>query len=161
MKILAIDPGQKMGFAYNVRSGSKPTLGRSSTTGMYQLAQDKRWSGAGMPFLRLKRWLVEKHTEHKFDSIYFEEVRKHTGTDAAHFYGGFVGTLMAFCEEYSIPYESVPVGTIKKHATGNGSAGKDKVIASIREKGYFVEDDNEADAIAIWFFAHDLNSLLM
>ena len=31
----------------------------------------------------------------------------------------------------SIPYQGVPVGTIKKHATGKGNAGKDEMIASV------------------------------
>ena len=161
MKILAIDPGLEMGFAYN--DEKKPKL----TSGVVSLGKSKRWLGAGMPFLILKRWLITVYNENSgFDALYFEEVRRHKGTDAAHYYGGFKATIMSFCEEYKIPYESVPVGTIKKFivgtaTTGGRSTGKKKVIDAVREKGYFVEDDNEADAIAIWFFAEDMNSLLI
>ena len=48
-----------------------------------------------------------------------------------------------------------PVGTIKKHATGRGNAGKDEVIAAMRAKGHPVTDDNEADALALLHWAID------
>ncbi len=60
-----------------------------------------------------------------------------------------MATLTAWCEERSIPYEGVPVGTIKKSWTGNGAAKKDAMIAEARKRGYEVIDDNEADALAI------------
>jgi hypothetical protein len=43
----------------------------------------------------------------------------------------------------------VPVGTIKKHATGKGNAGKDAVIAAVRAWSFDPVDDNEADALAL------------
>lgn len=69
--------------------------------------------------------------------------------DAAHAYGGFMAHLTAWCEHHQIPYRGVPVGTIKKHATGKGNAGKDAVIAAVRAWGFDPADDNEADALAI------------
>ena len=42
----------------------------------------------------------------------------------------------------------MPVGTIKKHATGKGNASKDDMIASVRLRGHNPADDNEADALA-------------
>lgn len=41
--------------------------------------------------------------------------------------------------------------TVKKHATGNGRAGKDHVIAAMRRRWNLPElaDDNEADALAV------------
>jgi Holliday junction resolvasome RuvABC endonuclease subunit len=79
-------------------------------------------------------------------------VRRHIGTDAAHLYGGFLATLTAWAEQRGA-YQGVPVGTIKRHATGKGNAGKDEVIASVRAKGFKPTDDNEADAIAILLWA--------
>ena len=66
------------------------------------------------------------------DTLHFEEVRRHVSTDAAHAYGGFLATLTAWCEHQRIPYQGVPVGTIKKHATGKGNANKAAVIAAAR-----------------------------
>ncbi len=85
----------------------------------------------------------------------FEEVRAHAGTDAAHIYGGFLGMLTAWCEEHEVPYEGVPVGTIKRYATGKGNADKTKMVAVIRARGFAPADDNEADAIALLLWATD------
>ncbi len=47
----------------------------------------------------------------------------------------------------------MPVGTIKRHATGKGNASKGDVIAAMRARGYAVRDDNEADALALLHWA--------
>ena len=52
-----------------------------------------------------------------------------------------------------IPYQGVPVGTIKRHITGKGNADKQEVIAAVRERGFSPADDNEADAIALLLWA--------
>ena len=52
-----------------------------------------------------------------------------------------------------MPYQGVPVGTIKKHATGQGNAGKAAMVAAMQAKGYPVTDDNEADALALLHWA--------
>jgi Holliday junction resolvasome RuvABC endonuclease subunit len=115
-----------------------------------------RYEGGGMRYLRFKNWLTEiKNQLGQVDAVYFEEVRRHAGTDAAHVYGGFLAVLTAWCEHHRIAYQGVPVGTIKKHATGKGNAGKDEMIAAAKAKGHPVENDNEADAIAILHWALD------
>jgi Holliday junction resolvasome RuvABC endonuclease subunit len=107
-----------------------------------------------MRYLRFKRWLTEiKQTVDTIDAVYFEEVRRHVGVDAAHAYGGFLATLTAWCEHHQIPYSGVPVGTIKLHATGKGNANKDAMVAAMQAKGHPVTDDNEADALAILHWA--------
>ena len=47
---------------------------------------------------------------------------------------------------FKIPYRGVPVGTIKRHVTGQGNADKEAVIAAVRALGFDPADDNEADA---------------
>jgi hypothetical protein len=69
------------------------------------------------------------------------------------FMAGRVATLTAWAELRGVPYEGVPVGTIKRHATGKGNAPKQAMIAAARARGYSPEDDNEADAIAILHWA--------
>ncbi|WP_068437312.1 hypothetical protein [Magnetospirillum sp. XM-1] len=109
-----------------------------------------RYEGGGMRYLRFRSWLDHLLSSAKeIGSVCFEEVRRHAGTDAAHLYGGFLAHLSAWCELNHIPYQGVPVGTIKRHTTGKGNAGKDAVIAAMRSKGFTPEDDNEADALAI------------
>lgn len=109
-----------------------------------------------MRYLRFKHWLAEiKTMTGEINAVYFEEVRRHVGVDAAHVYGGLLATLTTWCEHHRIPYQGVPVGTIKKHATGRGNASKDDVITAMRALGHSASDDNEADALAILHWALD------
>ena len=151
--LLALDLGTTTGWALRGSDGHI-TSGSESF-------RPQRFEGGGMRFLRFKRWLTEiKQSCGGIDALHFEEVRRHAGVDAAHAYGGFLATLTAWCEHHQIPYQGVPVGTIKKHATGKGNANKDEMIASARAHGFLPADDNEADALALlhWAIAqHDLS----
>ena len=77
------------------------------------------------------------------------------GVDAAHAYGGFLAHVTAWCEHHQIPYEAVPVGTIKRHATGKGNANKEAMVTAMRNRGFNPCDDNEADALALLGWAQD------
>ncbi len=140
--ILALDLGTTTGWALRTPDGA--------ITSGTQSFRPQRFEGGGMRFLRFKRWLTElKAHADGIDSLHFEEVRRHVSTDAAHAYGGFLATLTSWCEHHQIPYQGVPVGTIKKHATGKGNASKDEMITAMRRLGHVPTDDNEADALAI------------
>jgi Holliday junction resolvasome RuvABC endonuclease subunit len=107
-----------------------------------------------MRYLRFHGWLREMlDLAGPIDRIVFEEVRRHIGTDAAHVFGGLLATLTSWAELNGIPYEGVPVGTIKRFATGKGNADKAAVIAAVRARGFNPADDNEADALAILLWA--------
>ena len=107
-----------------------------------------------MRYLRFRNWLNQLvEGGDVIEAVYFEEVRRHVGTDAAHVFGGLLATLTAWCEEHGIAYQGVPVGTIKRHITGKGNADKAAVIAAVRAHGFNPVDDNEADALAILFWA--------
>lgn len=144
--ILALDLGSQLGWAVRLHNGPIVSGTISFKPG--------RFEGAGMGFLRFQRWLEETETNARpLRSVYFEEVRAHVGTLAAQVYGGFVSHLTAWCEAKSIPYQGVPVATIKKSATGKGNADKKAVIAAITAKGFQPHDDNEADALALLLWA--------
>ena len=144
--LLALDLGTTTGWALRQSDGS--------LTSGTECFRPQRFEGGGMRFLRFKRWLNEVRSAcHSINAVYFEEVRRHAGVDAAHAYGGFMGHLTAWCEHHDIPYQGVPVGTIKKHATGKGNAGKDEMIAAARLRGHAPKDDNEADALALLHWA--------
>ena len=113
-----------------------------------------RFEGGGMRYLRFERWLGDTlKIVGDLEAVYFEEVRRHAATDAAHVFGGFLAGLTAWCEEQGIAYQGVPVGTIKRHVTGKGNADKAAVIAAVSARGFSPADDNEADAIAILLWA--------
>ncbi|SFB02883.1 Holliday junction resolvasome RuvABC endonuclease subunit [Collimonas sp. OK607] len=146
LTVLAIDLGTTTGWALRSRD-------HQIAHGFVSL-RPQRFEGGGMRYLRFKRWLSEiKVAANDIHAVYFEEVRRHAGVDAAHVYGGLMATLTAWCEHHNIPYQGVPVGTIKKHATGKGNAGKEDVIVAMRAKGHPVTDDNEADALALLHWA--------
>jgi Holliday junction resolvasome RuvABC endonuclease subunit len=149
MTILALDLGTQTGWALVCRDGG--------ITSGSQSFKPQRFEGGGMRFLRFKRWLTDiKQCNDGIDQVVFEEVRRHVGVDAAHAYGGFMGQLTAWCEHHQIPYQGIPVGTIKKHATGKGNASKDEMVASVRARGHAPTDDNEADAIALLYLAREM-----
>ncbi|MBF0590381.1 MAG: hypothetical protein HQL53_14765, partial [Magnetococcales bacterium] len=84
--VLALDLGSKTGWALCQHDGQ-------IISGIESFRND-RWSGGGMRFLRFKRWLTElKNSVDGLSEIYFEEVRRHIGVDAAHAYGGWLATL--------------------------------------------------------------------
>jgi Holliday junction resolvasome RuvABC endonuclease subunit len=111
-----------------------------------------RYEGGGMRYLRFRNKLDEIHERTTLAVVVFEEVRRHNGIDAAHVYGGLLGHLTAWCEEQAVPYQGVPVGTIKKHATGKGNANKEAMIEAARNAGFEPVDDNEADALHMLSF---------
>ena len=136
--ILALDLGTKTGWATRNATGTKDF-------------KNGRFEGGGMRFLKFRRWLDEIIELEGISEIAFEEVRRHIGTDASHVYGGFLATLTAYCEEKDIRYSGIPVGTIKKHATGKGNAGKPAMMEAYKKKwGVLPQDDNECDAR--WLF---------
>lgn len=144
--VLALDLGTTTGWACRTRD--------TTITHGWASFKPGRFEGGGMRFLRFNRWLSElQGMVGEINCVYFEEVRRHVSTDSAHVYGGLMATLTAWCESRNIPYQGVPVGTIKKHATGNGAASKDAMLAAMQAKGHPVTDDNEADALALLHWA--------
>jgi len=136
--ILCIDLGTQTGWATNQATGTISF-------------KNGRYEGGGMRFLRFEKWLNEMLAIAKPTAVYFEEVRRHIGTDAAHVYGGLMAILTAWCEKNSIPYLGVPVATIKQQATGKGNAKKEAMMAAYLIKwGIAPQDDNECDAR--WLF---------
>ncbi|BET31354.1 MULTISPECIES: crossover junction endodeoxyribonuclease RuvC [Wolbachia] len=149
MSILTLDLGKQTGWAMLtdgvIQSGSENFHG-------------SRFSGGGMHFLNFRRWLNEMRERFSdIEAVYFEEVRRHLGTDAAHCYGGFLAHLTAWCEENNIPYQGVPVKTIKRFITGKGNASKSEVIEAVKGKGFIPQDDNEGDALALMFYVNNFS----
>ena len=146
MRMLALDLGTRTGWAH---AGADQFV----TSGVTEFRND-RWQGGGMRFLRFRAWLDEmRRLTGGFDQLVYEQVRRHAGADAAHVFGGWLAILSVWCEQNGIAYQSVPVGTVKKHATGSGNAGKPAMIAAARARGFDPTDDNEADALAILHWA--------
>ena len=148
--ILALDLGTTTGWAIRGFDG----LITSGTVSF----KPNRYDGGGMRYLRFTNWLTEiDRLSGPIAAIWFEEVRRHAGTDAAHVFGGLMASLTSWAELRGTPYAGTPVGTIKRHATGKGNANKDAMIAAARSRGFSPVDDNEADAIALLLWAIETN----
>lgn len=147
--ILALDLGTTTGWA--LRDGD------TITSGVMTFAP-RRFEGGGMIFIRFRAWLNEIESSCHLAEVYFEEVHRHTGTAAAHRYGGLLAVLTAWCETHKVAYSGVPVGTIKKEWTGRGNASKDEMVRESVRRGFDPECHNEADAIAILHTRDAMNS---
>jgi Holliday junction resolvasome RuvABC endonuclease subunit len=139
MNVLALDLGSATGYA--IENDGQITIGTK------KLRHDK--GASGIRALDFYRWLNQTIQEYGIGQVYFERVYAHSGTEAAHLYGYFMHTLAAVCEELHVKCTGIPVGTIKKHATGNGRATKEEMMDFARRRGFNPVDDNAADALAI------------
>jgi Holliday junction resolvasome RuvABC endonuclease subunit len=144
MNLLALDFGSTTGYAIlhdgDICSGTR-------------CFKQKRLVGSGLRFLQFRNWLLEIIPKNKNEKVYYEDVKRHLGTDAAHVYGGYLFHLAAVCEEFQIPYIGLPVGSIKKAATGSGRATKEEMVNAARAAGFHPCDHNESDALAILLLA--------
>lgn len=137
---LALDLGTKTGHAF----GKEGMV----ISGVWDL-KPGRFKSSGMRYLAFRSKLDEFYKASPFGIVFFEEVRRHRGVDAAHVYGGLLGVLQGWCEERGVQYCGVPVGQIKKNWCGSGNASKDMMIEEAKARGFEPVDDNEADALAI------------
>lgn len=155
LRILSLDLGNRTGWAIS-------DYGDVTDSGIWDMTPT-RFSGGGMRFLKFRINLKQIYVQSGgIDAVFFEEVVRHgrpgkgSNTIAAQVYGGYLAILTSFCEDYSIPYDGVPVGTIKKFITKTGKASKEDVIAAVQSRGHDPLDDNEADAIAIAYYAQEV-----
>ena len=168
--ILALDLGLHTGWALyhdgKIKSGTEDI----STT---------RFESPNRRFVKLRKFLLECQAKDIFgiQVVFFEEVRQHSATDAAHAYGGFLATLVTFCEDHDIDYQGVPVQTLKAYLRKKGAAyakdaqsvdavvkgdkkdSKKDVIKVIQKLGYNPKDDNEADAIGLLLYGIETDNL--
>ncbi|WP_201445660.1 hypothetical protein [Belnapia sp. F-4-1] len=143
--IVALDLGNQTGWAVRLRTGAIVSDSKSLVIGHHM--------GAGAKFLELSRLLAQLETLcGEIDLLVLEKVMSQSGTVAAQVYGGFLATIAAWCDTRGISYVGVPVGTIKKFATGHGNASKAMMMEFARSKGVSVKDHNQADAIALLFW---------
>jgi len=133
--ILAIDLGTKLGWAL--------CRGGEITSGACNLNINDSKCGRFNNFNKF----LQQHDD--IDLVYYEYVRRHTTTKAAHVYGGFQTLLWMFCDHVGVPCRILEIGTIKKHWTGSGNAKKPVMIQEAIRRGFNPKDDNEADALAI------------
>lgn len=140
---LGVDLGTNAGYSYTFFDPAKPyRIGENPVfLGQWDLSAGSYDSGA-IRFVRFSHFL----SAIKPDIVFFEDV-KYTPSEAitkynasalmaraatsAEFMGALKGTLAKWAEENDVPATSIPIGTIKKRATGKGNANKEDMIAAI------------------------------
>lgn len=150
-KVVGIDLGTHTGYAF-----CTDDVPRIAFSGVQDFTP-RRHEGGGMRFMRFGLWLDEFLAgDHVI--VFYEEVASHKGVHAAHIYGGLLALLTEHCEKNDIPYLGLPVGTVKKFATGRGNASKNDMMAHAETKfGGSVESHDQADAL--WILALGLREL--
>ena len=130
-RVLSLDLGTKLGHYYTGDTAHTYNLGKG----------DDRFFNFGM-------WLQKEIKDKNIDTVVYEKAAFQQG-NAIPIYHGLVGVLKHVCISYTINYESIPVGTIKKAFTGNGRANKKEMMAMCDKMGIKYDDDNSADAYAV------------
>lgn len=136
MKILALDIATKTGWCTESASG----------TWDFSL---KRGESYGMRIVKFKAAVREMIKLEDISLVSYERpagLQKHSIMLASE----MVGVLHDLCIEVGVEVTNYSAKELKKHATGNGNAGKPLMIAKAKELGYNVADDNQADAIHLY-----------
>jgi len=133
MKVLAVDPATRTGFAVDTESGV--------SVGTLDL-RAPRASSVGEAFRFFSRWLRELIDQHDIEVLVFE--RAYGFRKGSEFLAG----LAAVCHQQDdkVAVVEANVSALKKWATGKGNADKAMMIGAARDYGYDTDDDNEADA---------------
>ena len=165
MTVLGLDLGTSCGYSYCFLT--KGSSERRMYAGQLDLSAGPYDSGA-IRFIRLRHFLAAI----KPDLVAFEDVRytpPNTGfqsvgallaraAPACEWFGALKATAATWCEAQGIPITGIPIGTIKKRATGKGNANKSDIIAACnKEFGFNFEVegyestgvDNIADAVYV------------
>jgi Holliday junction resolvasome RuvABC endonuclease subunit len=140
MNILALDVATKTGFC------------TKTAYGLWDFTV-KRDESSGMRLIRFKSKLKELFQLEDINLVVFERSQGFH-QNAVIVQSELHGCLKLFCEESKIEYRAFSPGEIKKFATGKGNAKKDAMVLAAKEKyGYPGKDDNEADAIHLFYLA--------
>lgn len=150
-----IDCGLRTGYAVGLIEGGELELLES---GWADFASPSRRESMGVRFLRFRAWLVDfvrslrKVAEGYGATPLVVVEAPHQRGQAATMYGvGFVTRVAEVCEELGgIEWEAVHSSTLKRVATGKGSASKSEMVRWASEVRGEVDpcEENEADAIA-------------
>jgi crossover junction endodeoxyribonuclease RuvC len=145
VRLLALDLATKTGWALQENGQIE--------SGVEDFAPIRHES-AGMRWLKFRRWIDwiagERWTP---ELIIFERwVATRTGV-ASEITAGFTTRMVEFCDERKIEYVAISPSELKKWVTGRGNASKHDMLEAVARRWRRVDDDNEADALALLHYA--------
>lgn len=142
MRILALDPAAKCGWAY------RPRTDAPIVSGTWDLST-RRDESAGMKLIRLEAKLNEI-AELGIDLVVYETPALHTYPLALVSHAKLIGVIEKWTVDRQFDSKGYAPKLIKKFITGNGNAKKADVVRDVKKLfGIDSIDDNEADAIAL------------
>lgn len=165
--VIGLDPATSFGWGVLRPDGTR------AASGQWDLSL-RKGEGAAMPLVRLRGLLSDLHRAFP-DAVYgYELVERHvryingrqeTNTYAAQQYGRLVGTALGYIQTITDRYIGIPVGTVKKAATGKGNASKEAMLAAAVARWSSdcldssrppVQGEDEADALWVAMAALDM-----
>jgi Holliday junction resolvasome RuvABC endonuclease subunit len=165
MKILALDLGTKTGWAW----GSTESTLVSGTWTLATALQIRSWGKSRLNrrldprvILLMQKMgdLMHADSFTPPDLVIFEDVQFASYTLQVQLWASLRAAVWISCYNNGVPLvDCVPVGTLKKFATGHGGATKEMMAAALYRKYPDWEkkgcDDNGVDAIWLWHWARE------
>lgn len=147
MLILALDLATKTGWAL-IRNGVIYESGVQDFT-------KRRGESNGTLFLRARKWLGDfQATPGTHPDLVAYEQAHFRGGAATEICVGLQTRAQEIAAQWNVESVPVPTGTLKRWATGKGSADKKVMIDwAFKKLGRQPIDDNEADALAVGLWA--------
>lgn len=144
MKILGLDPATHCGWAIS-----------QNIFGVWDLSIKKDESDS-MRIIRFRSKLRELIEKEGIELVVFERPGGfHTRSIITQ--SELQSQIKTICFDLKVDHRAFSSTEIKKIATGKGNANKEKMIAAAkREFNYQGNNDNEADALWIWYYANEL-----
>lgn len=153
--ILALDLGTNTGFCF----GSEPDELFLGTDKFATAKEVREWGKNRMTRRcdpRVLRFYDRLHRFRRPDIVVFEDVEFSSYTKQTQLWASFRTAVWLAFGVGRVLVECVPVGTLKRFATGAGNANKNGMARAASRLGLDVDklDDNAIDAYHLWRWAH-------
>jgi hypothetical protein len=150
--VLALDIATRTGWCLG-EPGGPPKYGSIRFEGS---SHEMRWAAAA-------HWAAGFYRKHRPGALAYETPgiyhSRKTNIDTKVFLGGLVGITAGTIHACGMPADMIfraDTPDVRRHfiqANPKRAIAKDLTKAKCRELGYEIQDDDEADAIAVWHFA--------
>lgn len=157
MNVLALDLGTSTGWCVNNGDDIGSGVLRLATD--RQLKEDKRDRMNRRSDCRIQnffKWLAGIKAQLKPDAVVFEDVEFASSTYQVQLWSSLRSAVWISFPPDKFVVDCVSVGTLKKFATGSGSASKEAMRKYLRDPRFdkpSLIDDNQVDAIWLWLWA--------
>ncbi len=143
--ILALDPATHCGWAHS-----------NNKSGVWDLSI-KADESREMRLVRFRANLQKIKNDFGIDLLVFEASRNLRYGPAVKLAAQFQAVIELFCHDNKINYKGYSAKPIKKFATGNGNANKEKMIAAAQSRWPDIKlvSDDHADALWLLEYAKD------